>query len=161
MPKYDFTTLNDKDFEELARDLLNKKMKLGLQSYKSGRDGGIDLRYASSKNPNEIIAQVKHYYNSGLNLLMKTLKKEVDKVKKLNPKRYIIVTSVSLSAANQDEIKTLFDPYIHSSNDFIGKETLNAWLGEFKDVERTHFKLWLSSAEIIKNIASSIPTINC
>jgi energy-coupling factor transporter ATP-binding protein EcfA2 len=158
MPRYDFTTLNDKDFEELARDLLNKKFSFNLQSYKSGRDAGIDLRDSSSANPNKTVVQVKHYYNSGYKVLLRTLKKEVAKVSKLKPGRYFVVTSVPLSAANQDEIKALFKPFIKSAGDVIGNETLNAWLGEYKEVEQVHFKLWLSSTEIINNIINNAVT---
>ena len=158
MPHYDFSTLNDKDLEQLARDLLNKKFSLTLHSYKKGRDGGIDLRDSSLANNNQIIVQVKHYYNSGYKMLMKTLEKEVIKVRKLNPHRYIIVTSLPLSAANQDEIKKLFEPFIQTPSDVIGNETLNAWLGESKEIERTHFKLWLSSVEVINSIVNNAVT---
>src|SRR6185437_5639805 len=50
------------------------------------------------------------------------------------------------------EIKSLFHPYIRSASDIIGNETLNDWLGEFPDIERKNFKLWMSSINIIESI---------
>jgi hypothetical protein len=44
MPKYDFTSLSSQDFEELTRDLLQEEWKVWLEAFKTGRDGGIDLR---------------------------------------------------------------------------------------------------------------------
>jgi hypothetical protein len=61
MPNYNFSVLNDKEFEELTRDLLNKKFNTDFQSFKAGRDGGIDLRYSSNLKNNFQIVQVKHY----------------------------------------------------------------------------------------------------
>src|SRR5260221_2394346 len=152
MPFHDFQSLNDKEFEDLSRDLLNRKLGLSLQTFKKGKDKGIDLRFATQAKSNAIIGQAKHYYLSGHKALLKTLQKEVAKVKKLNPERYILTTSVPLSAALQTEIKELFFPHIISENDVIGNETLNAWLGEFPDIEKNHFKLWLSSPTMIETI---------
>jgi hypothetical protein len=94
---YDFSTLNDKDLEELVRDILSVKLGIDFQSFKSGQDQGIDLRYASNNNENEIIVQVKHFLETGMTKLKSALKKqEAQKVKKLNPTRYIFVTSLPL-----------------------------------------------------------------
>lgn len=155
MPNYDFQTLNDKDFEELTRDLINKKLGLELQNFKRGKDGGIDLRYSTDNNSNKIIVQVKHFYLSGYKALLTALKEEVQKVKLLNPDRYIISTSIPLSPDNQKIIKNLFDPFIKTENDIIGNETLNAWLIEFPEIEKAHFKLWMSSVAVIENILKS------
>jgi hypothetical protein len=64
MNNYDFSTLHDKEFEELVRDLLNEEFNMDLQSFKSGKDKGIDLRYASKKNQNEVIVQVKTLFKN-------------------------------------------------------------------------------------------------
>ena len=70
----DTKTLNDKEFEELVKDLLQIELGVRLQSFKSGKDGGIDLRYSTSKD-NAIIVQVKHYLKSGYSQLKSSLKK--------------------------------------------------------------------------------------
>lgn len=153
---YDFSTLNDKDLEELALDLLNAELQLGLQSFKVGRDGGIDLRCSTPENNNEIVVQVKHYLKSGEAKLIKAFKElELPKVLKLKPKRYIIVTSIGLSNSQKDDLKTTFEPFIQTSNDIFGKDNLNALLRKHKDVEKRHFKLWFSSSEVLIEILNN------
>lgn len=153
---YDFSTLNDKDLEELALDLLNAELKLGLQSFKVGRDGGVDLRCSTPENNNEIVVQVKHYLKSGEAKLIKIFKeKELPKVLKLKPKRYIIVASIGLSKDQKDDLKHVFEPYIQNSNDIFGKDDLNALLRKHKDVEKQHFKLWFSSSEVLLEILNN------
>ncbi|MDP3599253.1 MAG: restriction endonuclease, partial [Nitrospirota bacterium] len=60
MARYDFKSLSSQDFEELIRDLLQAEWKLALEAFRSGRDHGIDLRYASAAGGATII-QCKHY----------------------------------------------------------------------------------------------------
>ena len=55
MPEYTFSTLNDSELENLSRDLLQSAFGLTLQSFKKGRDKGIDLRYATFENENTIV----------------------------------------------------------------------------------------------------------
>jgi DNA polymerase III delta prime subunit len=152
MANYDFTTLNDKDFEELCRDLLNRSLNLNFNSFKYGRDEGIDLRHSTIIKDNSIIVQAKHYVRSGKSQLLAELKREAIKVKALDPTRYIIVTSVELSAKDQVLIKEIFKPYITNASDVIGPAILNVWLDEYKDIQTNHFKLWMSSVNIIQSI---------
>lgn len=156
MSNYSFTTINDKEFEQLVRDLLNANLNLSLQNFKAGKDGGIDLRYSTVDNTNSIVVQTKHYAGSGYVKLKAELKSnEIDKVKKISPDRYIFATSVSLSPQNKDELKELFSPYILTSNDIFGNEDLNALLGEFKEIEKQHFKLWFSSINIFNSVINN------
>jgi adenylate kinase family enzyme len=149
---YDFLNLSSYEFENLSRDLLQKKLNVVFESFTSGRDGGIDLRH--SKNlKNEIIVQCKRYttYSS----LYSNLKKEVRKVKKINPKRYIITTSVGLTPKQKENILALFDEYIIETGDIVGRDELNNLLCLYEDIEKKHFKLWLSSTTILKKIIHS------
>jgi|694.fasta_scaffold13176_8 hypothetical protein len=156
MANYDFSTLNDRDLEELTRDLLSKVLGVNFQSFKPGTDKGIDLRYSTINDENEIVVQVKHYFNSGISKLKSDLKnKETSKVNSLNPKQYIFCTSLSLSPQDKEEIKNIFTPFIQSTCDVIGKEDLNKWLDDYPEIQERHFKLWLSSFEIIKKITKN------
>ena len=149
---YDFSTLNDKDLEELALDILSKKFKIDFQAFKIRADKGIDLRYASDSYENEIIVQVKHYENSGISKLKSDLKKkEISKIKSLNPKRYILVTSLALTPKIKEDLKTILHPFILSTNDILGKNELNYFLRKFQDIETAHFKLWLSSTNVLED----------
>lgn len=156
MNNYDFSTLNDKEFEQITKDLLNAKYKLGLQDFRVGKDKGVDLRFSTSKNSNSVVAQVKHYIGSGFPQLKHTLiAKELDKIIKLNPDRYIVVTSLKLSATQKDELKKALNPYILNSNDIFGQEDLNGILTEFKEIEKTYFKLWFSSITVLNSVINN------
>ncbi|ROT02954.1 hypothetical protein EEL33_18895 [Muribaculaceae bacterium Isolate-037 (Harlan)] len=48
------------EFEEITRDLLQKEWNCLIESFTSGRDGGIDLRCATEKEGKAII-QAKRY----------------------------------------------------------------------------------------------------
>ncbi|HEY5123721.1 MAG TPA: restriction endonuclease, partial [Ignavibacteria bacterium] len=156
MNNYNFSTLNDKEFEQICKDLLNAKFDLSLQDFKVGKDKGIDLRYSSQKNNNSIVVQAKHYVGSGYPQLKHTLKEiELIKVKKLNPERYIVVTSLPLSAPEKDELKNVLKPYVLTSNDIIGQEDLNDYLTTNKEIETRYFKLWFSSINVFNSILNN------
>lgn len=153
---YNFTTLNDREFEQIAKDLLNAKFNLQLQDFKVGKDKGIDLRFSTRINNNSIIVQAKHYIGSEFaQLKHKLLKIEFDKIQKLKPDRYIIVTSLPLSASQKDELKAGLAPFVLTSNDIIGQEDLNSYLGEFKEVEKRYFKLWFSSINVFNTVLNN------
>jgi len=156
MSNYSFSTLNDKEFEQIVKDLLNAKLNIGLQNFKSGKDAGIDLRFSSSKNNNSIVVQAKHYIGSQFPQLKHILLvKELGKIKKIKPDRYIVATSLPLSALQKDELKTGLSPFVLTSNDIIGQEDLNGYLSEFKEVEKRYFKLWFSSINVFNAIINN------
>lgn len=147
MRNYDFGILSSYEFECLSRDLLRERDGLDYSNFAEGRDGGVDLR-ASLANGRTVIVQAKRYktYSS----LKSCLQKEVNKVVKLKPSRYVVTTSVDLTANNVEEIKRIFHPYIKSYNDVLGKQDLNKLLGDYHDIELKYYKLWLSSSDIMQ-----------
>jgi len=103
-------------------------------------------------NSHQLIVQCKHYAESGFKQLLRDLKTELGKVKKLNPKRYVFVTSVGLSPGNKDKILNLFAPHIIQSSDIYGKDDINGLLAKFPEVEKYNFKLWLTSIAVLEEI---------
>jgi hypothetical protein len=104
MPNYSFEALSANEFETLVRDLLQEELGIVLESFKSGRDEGIDLRYAPVKDKS-LVVQCKHYVGSGKTKLIADLEKyESPKVRRLSPRRYIIATSVGLSPSDKDMV---------------------------------------------------------
>ena len=101
IPNYDFKSLSSYDFECLIRDLLQEELEITLESFKYGRDKGIDLRYSPTEDETMIV-QCKHYAVTGYRGLISNLKQEIEKVEKLNSKKYIIVTSVGLTPRNKE-----------------------------------------------------------
>lgn len=155
MPDYDFASLSHYDFECLVRDLLQKELGITLESFTVGKDNGIDLRYHNSID-NQIIVQVKHYYNSNLNILLNHLKlRELPKVEKLDPSRYILATSKGLTPRNKDKISNIFGKYIISIADIYGRNDINNLLGKYPEIEKRTFKLWLTSQPILEKLLRS------
>jgi hypothetical protein len=121
MSTYDFKQLSPHDFEQLARDLLQARDGIVLESFKSGRDLGIDFRHASSTD--NIVVQCKHYVGTGLRGLMSDLRNEAVKVEKIQPTRYILATSVGLTPLNKNEIQSIFGSVLATA-DILGPDDL-------------------------------------
>jgi hypothetical protein len=152
MPDYDFRALSSVEFEDLVRDLLQKELQVRLQGFATGRDNGIDLRYAPS-NGNELVVQCKHYAGSKFALLLHhTQESELPKIKRLNPPRYVLATSLGLTPTNKDSLLEILSPYCQSTQDILGRTDLNNLLGRFPDVEQSAFKLWLNSKSVLDRV---------
>jgi hypothetical protein len=150
---YDFKMLSDYDFELLTRDLLQKVLQCRLESFKKGRDNGIDLRYSCTNNINDIVIQCKHYANSTFsNLKSKLLKEEFAKIKLLNPSRYMLVTSLGLTPNQKEELRQYLSPYCKLVSDIIGMDELNGLLRDYPEIEKSHYKLWLTSSQVLEKI---------
>ncbi|WP_442507476.1 restriction endonuclease [Novipirellula sp. SH528] len=156
MPAYDFSTLSPLDFEELSRDLLQKELGLHLESFRSGRDRGVDLRYSKPRDGTVLIVQAKHWAKSGFAKLKSYMKhEELPKARKLKPSRYILTTSVSFAKGEKDELFKVLSPLIQSPGDIFGAEDLNNLLGKYQGIERQHFKLWLPSVAVLQKLLSN------
>lgn len=152
MPLHDFRTLSPIDFEALVRDLLQEELALTLESFKAGKDLGIDFRFATDKD-NTLVIQCKHYVQSGFATLLRDLvSKELAQITALRPHRYIVATSVPLSPVQKNKITNALSPYVRSSADVFGQDDLNNLLGKFPSIERHTIKLWLTSLPILEEV---------
>ncbi|MFY0517844.1 restriction endonuclease [Lysinibacillus sp. UGB7] len=152
MSEYDFLVLSPDEFELFCKDVLEVELGIKLENFKAGKDGGIDLRHAPSED-DTLIVQCKRYKD--FSSLKNTLKTEVEKVKKLNPARYILMTSVSLNPSEKGFIKDLFEGFIKSTGDIYGKDELQTILKNHPSIERKHYKLWLVSTNVLNTILHS------
>jgi hypothetical protein len=153
MPDYDFHQLSPYDLEILARDLLQAHWGVSIESFKAGKDGGIDLRYAAATG--KVIVQVKHLVKTGLAGLLRELQKEAVKVRRLRPSRYVLLTSVSLSAVNKDAIVSIIGADVLKLTDVIGREDVNNLLGQHAEIEGKHYKLWLASRAVLDRVVNN------
>jgi hypothetical protein len=151
MTEYDFRALSPTDFERMVGDLLNADLGLRLHSYPEGRDQGIDLRQVTPDGTTTIV-QCKHYVKSGRATFLTAVRGEVDKPARRMAHRYLFVTSRELSPGLQDEVAGILDATVA---DVWGRHALNDALGRNPDVERRHFKLWLSSTAALETIINA------
>lgn len=153
MSQYDFHTLSPFDFEELVRDLLQTEFGLLFESFGPGRDLGIDFRFAIA--PGDAVVQAKHYAGSGFNALLAATKRENAKIDKLKPARYLLATSLSLSPVSKMKLKAALSSAPIALNDIYGRRDLNNLLGRHAEIEKKHFKLWLTSTAVLDRIIHS------
>ena len=156
MNNYDFNILSPDEFEELVKDLLTAYHVINYESFATGRDGGVDLRYSHPNGQKTTIVQCKRYTNTS-SLVSNLITRERPKIDQLThkPSRYIIACSIDLSPGKVDLIFNEFSPYIVDKNDIITPRQLNSLLAEYPEVEKRHYKLWLSSTNVLERILHS------
>ncbi|AFM19021.1 hypothetical protein Mycch_4310 [Mycolicibacterium chubuense NBB4] len=153
MNTYDFHTLSPIDFELLVRDLLKEHLGVRLKAFGHGPDGGIDLK--SSDNGKITIAQCKHYRGSSFSALKSAAAAEKSKMDELNPDYYYFVTSQLLSLTQQQTLVDILTPHLTDTAQIYSQLDLNDLITEFPNVEINHFKLWMASSTILKEIVNS------
>lgn len=151
MANYNYSKLlSFLDFEELSRDVVSLKTGIEFEGFAEGKDHGIDFRFSKKNNNNDIIIQAKRY--SKYSDLKFILKEELDKVKKLNPTRYILCTSIELSVDQKNEIFNSFKPYIKTTSDIYTKSEFDNILSKNDDLLTKHYKLWLTDIKVLQKI---------
>lgn len=150
-----YSNLSDVEFEYLCKDVMSKILAVKLERFGSGRDGGIDLTDDAHKK--NIVVQVKHYIKTDVAGLIRTLEKEVVKVKSLQPKQYYVCCSKELTPRTKQQIYELFPDYMASTANITTTIELDDFLEapENIDILRKHFKLWLDSTNILMDIFSN------
>jgi hypothetical protein len=141
----DFSVLSDIEFEELAADLLAAHLKLPVERFGAGRDGGIDLRWDSRTSSRKSIGQCKHYQRSTFSQLLAAAKAEVSHLEEVNPDGYRFITSFDLTVGQKTKFYEIFGRWMESPSDVIGARDLDGLLTPHENVERRHPKLWLST----------------
>lgn len=150
---YNFDILDWQEFELFSRDLIQRELNVILQSFKPGKDKGIDCRYSGSEN-NEIVVQAKRY--SDYRRLLNVLSDEKKKIEALYPipKRYILSISLDLSPIQLEEIGKILSPHLISLDDIYYASKLNNILSRpnNSDIEKKYYRLWLTSTNILTRI---------
>ena len=95
--------------------------------------------------------------------MLGTLKKEVQKVKELQPEKYYICCALNLTAKNKRELYDMFSDYMESANDIMSLIDIDDFLEcpENMDIVRKHYKLWLESTEILGGVFNQNVFIDC
>lgn len=151
---YDFSSLAPPDFENLARDLIGAHLGIRFEAFPEGPDDGMDGRH--SRGDESTILQVKHYLRSGLSRLKSVMKTERQSIDRLQPKRYILVTSVPLTPGNKLMLATIVGPSLQASGDIFGPDDLNALLRGNPDIEKAHSKLWAGTTTVLESVLAGV-----
>lgn len=141
------------DFEDLCRDIAQLETGKRFSAFGPGADGGVDGRHAVGDG--HVILQSKHYAGSTFSNLKTSLKKEVEKLDRLSPKRYLLFTSLSLTRSRANQILEILGKYLLSSDDVFGEEDIEGYLRRNPALEKSHMKLWLTSAGVLERILHS------
>lgn len=159
MMQYHFHDLFESiEFEQLARDVVQIRDRIVLETFAKGPDSGMDGRFVSTNKT--VILQVKNYEANNFASLLKSLKQEREKLERIRIDRYILVLSVNLTPKRKAEIQDLFQPYITIPSDIITEDDLNNLLGqaEYKCVMEKYNQLWLGNREALRTMLSE--TVN-
>lgn len=158
---FNYHNLNDIEFEELCRDIMQRRLSTKLRLFSRGRDGGIDL--TDNTQSHNIVVQVKHYIRSSYANLRFALKNEVEKVNNWHPNQYFICCGLELTAANIREIYELFSEYMMTDQNIVTLNEIDEFLQntENADIVRKHYKLWLYSSNILSEIYNQNVFIDC
>ncbi|WP_230381788.1 hypothetical protein [Pseudomonas fulva] len=153
MNDYDFSPLNDKEFEVLCADLIGAANGVRFERFKAGRDGGVDGRYYTPAGT-EWILQAKHRPGSSLSKIASLLRDtEAPNVAALKPARYILAVSHKLSRLNKEQLASALGA--GCPVEVFGREDLNDLLARNPDIERRHFKLWISSSTVLQTLLNN------
>ncbi|GAB6179938.1 hypothetical protein JCM14036_12570 [Desulfotomaculum defluvii] len=158
---FNYHNLNDVEFEELCKDIMQKLLATDLRIFAKGRDRGIDL--TDSTISHNIIVQVKHYINSQFSNLRTTLTHEIKKVNEWKPKQYYICCGMTLTDGNTKEIYDMFSSYMESDKNILSLKEIDDFLQkpENDDIVRKHYKLWLYSSDILSQVYNQNIFIDC
>lgn len=149
--EYDFSKINDEEYEELFKDILKSTTGENFRTFAKGRDGGIDVISTNAKN--RIIGQAKHYVKTPMTQLLKDLEnKEKPKVTRLNPDRYIVAFSQEITSQAYEKILEIFSPFLKDGNDIYDLKRMKEILDNDEKLINKWYKLWLPSKEIIDKI---------
>lgn len=143
---FNLQNMNDYEFELLCKDMLEIELNKKLRTYSKGKDGGIDI---SCFIIEDTVIQAKHYINSNYSKLLSSLKKELDKVKILSPKNYYICTPLRLTPNNITEIYSIFKPFMDSPENIYDGSRIDDFLEKHVDIIYKHYKLWLTSSNVL------------
>lgn len=139
---FDFHRLSPTEFEAFAADLAGALHGVRFERFCEGRDGGIDFRHQGDDG-RVTIGQAKRY-KTATQLLAK-IGDELPKLQRLQPARYLFMTSCALTPANKSALCTALAPWLLADH-IYGQVELDDALARHPAVLRRHFKLWLGDA---------------
>ena len=155
-----FMNIDEKEFEEICMQILEKKTNKTFRVFGKGRDGGIDIQANENRN---IIGQVKLYLQTPQTQAVTNIKKEINRIKNKNIERYYIFIGREMSPQNIEEIYQEAKDIMKSKEDIYTLTEINKLLSseEYAEIVQKHIKLWLSQTSILEQINNRNIFIDC
>lgn len=121
-----YANLNDMEFEALCRDIMERILGVSLRRFGPGKDGGVDL--TDDVSTKTVVVQVKHYRNSPIDQLVRSLKNELPKVKKLShwSKDSYLMALMIMSPAIKNIITTILLLTQSLNDKYLGSRHMSA-----------------------------------
>lgn len=153
MRNYDFhELLSPEEFQKFATSILRIRENKIIKNNAMIKDGGIDFYFLNE----DVIGQVKNYQNKS-SMVVSSLKKEIERVKRLKPKRYIIVTSAVIDKNKRELLLSMFDGFL-DNEDIIDKNDLNELLEDshYHKLEIEYLKLLVPNSFVLSHYLDKI-----
>ncbi len=125
---FNFMNIDEIEFEELCKQILEKKLGKTFRVFGRGADGGIDIQANDNEN---IIGQAKFYMNTSQSDTVNKIKKEVNRIGYRNIEQYYLFIGREMSPQNiqkiydslQENLKIKENIYtIKEINELLNKE---------------------------------------
>ena len=153
MITYDFHSwLEPAEFQKFARDMIQARENIYLETFAESGDGGIDGRYVR-EDGYTVIFQAKRIRDGMLNAARKE-KEKLDRLPRVD--RYILVFSTDGKPGTKDKIREILSPYVLRNEDIVFAADLNNYLARepevYQKVLGNYLKLWIQNADALKEV---------
>ena len=156
MKSYDFNnSFSPGEFQDFARDIVQIKENIFLESFAEGRDMGLDGRSVANDGYT-IIFQAKRLKNGDSKILtvVHEEKRKMDKLREMGKRvdRYILAVSDDLRQDTKEKVYQIMSPYIINPDDILMKSDFNNLLGQkkYREVEDKYYQLWIPSTNVLR-----------
>lgn len=157
---FNFMNIDEIEFEELCKQILERKLGKTFRIFGRGADGGIDIQ----ANDNEkIIGQAKLYRNTSQTDTVGKIKKEANRINPKKIEQYYLFIGREMSPQNIQKIYEDFQDILKTKENIFTIKEINELLNkdEYSDIVRQHIKLWLCSTNILEQIMNRNIFMDC
>lgn len=157
---FNFMNIDEIEFEEICKEILERKTGKSFKVFGRGADGGIDIQ--ANDNP-KIIGQVKLYINTPQSNTVNKIKSEINRIKYNEIEEYYIFIGREMSPQNIEEIYEEGKNIIKSKENIFTIKEINELLNkeEYMDIVRQHIKLWICATNILEQINNRNIFLDC
>ena len=158
MKPYDFyNSFSPLEFQNFARDMIQIREDIFIESFAEGKDMGIDGRHVRADGYT-IIMQAKRLLNTSERILSVAQKEKakLDNLVKqgMRVDRYILALSGDLTVEKKEVVRKIFSPYILAFEDIVTGGDFNNYLSTDREkywpVEEKYYKLWIQNTAALK-----------